>query len=214
VSSAHLRRPVTVPGRLAVVLGLYVAAALVPGLLTFARLRGGWSVGAALMAWAGAFLISLWLVPVAGSGWSVVGATLAGLVFVLTASESVHATTLELRGVTVYSTVIDVSSVESRASIAHVYKLADPAGHQIAGHLSETGDLLSGHRPVGDRVLVVADPDGLVDPETPGQLAGARLAWIANGVSFVVTAFMALWTARSGPGMKRRLDCGLLDGRG
>jgi hypothetical protein len=203
VGPAQLRRPVTVQGRFAVVLGLYVAAALVAGLLTFARLPGTWSVGLAVVAWAGAFGIGLWLVRVVGSGWSVVGGMFAGLVFVLTASGGVHATTLELRGVTVYSTVIDVSSAESRASITHVYKLADPEGHQIAGHLSETGDLLSGHRRVGDHVLVVADPDGLVDPETPGQIADARLVWIANGLSLVATAIMALRTARSGPGMKR-----------
>src|SRR5215469_12127753 len=119
----------TVQGRFAVVLGLYLAAALVAGLLTFARLPGSWSVGLVLMAWAGAFGTGLWLVRVVGSHWSVVGGMFAALVFVLTTSDGVHATTLEMRGVTVYSTVIDVSSTESKASITHIYKLADSEGN-------------------------------------------------------------------------------------
>jgi hypothetical protein len=188
----------TVQGRLAVVLGLYVAAALVAGLLAFSH-SGGWSVGVALMAWVAAFGIGLWLVRVVGSGWSVVGGLFAGLVFVVTAPSCVHAATLELRGARVDSAVLEVRSSVGKASIGHEYTLADPQGHRIAGHLSETGDLLSNNRRVGDHVLVVADPDGLVDPETPDQLADARLVWIANGVSLVVTVFMALRTARSAP---------------
>ena len=193
----------TVQGRFATVLGPYVAVALVVVLLVFARVPATWSVGISLMAWAVALLIGLRLVRVAGSGWSVIGGAVAGLVFVLTASSGVHATTLELRGVFVYSTVIEVGSSDSRASITCVYTLAGPDGRQIAGHLSESGDLLSSHRRVGDHLLVVADPDGLVDPETPGQVANARPVWIANVVSFVVTAFMAIWTAGSVPGVKQ-----------
>jgi hypothetical protein len=184
-----------------VVLGLYAVAASVAGLLTFARLPSLWSTGAAAVAWAGAFGTGLWLARPFANGWNVLGGMFAGFVFVLTTPSCVHAATLELRGVNVYSTVINVNSNESKAAKGYTYKLADPQGHEIAGHLLETGDLLSEPRRVGDHVLVVADPGGLVDPETPGQLSG-RLSWIANGLSLVGTVFMALWAARSGPGVK------------
>jgi hypothetical protein len=97
-----------------VVLGPYVAAALVAELLAFAGLPGTWSVGAALVAWDGAFLIGLLLVRVVGSGWSVLGGMLAGLVFVLSARRGARDNPRNARGVTVHSTVIDVSSSDSR----------------------------------------------------------------------------------------------------
>jgi hypothetical protein len=195
----HPRSPRTVYGRTATILGLYVAAALVAGLMAFTRLPGALPTFAVLLVGIGAIQARYWLTR--GRGWTLPRAAvilagvemLAGFVFVVTTFYGSNASVLALRGATVQATVIDTSTATARrGSTTHLYELAGPAGRPIPGRLSDSDAF---H--VGDQVVVLVDPDGLVDPETPRKVAAARAIWIATAVSFGVAALMALLTTRS-----------------
>jgi len=199
VVARGMRRPARVLDRWAVIVGFYVAAALVGGLLVFTGLPSDFCLSASVVLCIVAFWCGVLLVPTNGTVFGVIGGLIAAMALAYTLPTGVQTATLALRGSTIDSTVIDVKSMEGKSTwIIYRYKLADPDGHEITGRLTETGGFNDGRR-VGDHVLVVADPDGLVDPETPSQVAAARRHWIVCGISFLVTALMALWSARSVP---------------
>ena len=184
----------TIYGRVGAILGLHVAAAVVAGLVSFARLPGGLPLFVVIVAWLGALLTCTRLNL--GTFWSMLGVAITGAVFVFTAFYAVHSSALASRGVTVRATVVDVGR-PGRGE--YLYQLADPDGRPIQGGLFEMSDDYG----VSDQLVVVVDPAGLVRPETAGEVAAARPMWIANGVSFGVTALIALWAARSVPREER-----------
>jgi hypothetical protein len=183
------RRGRTISGRTGLILGLWVGAAIVAGLASFAHLPGILPEAVVILAWLGAFLLGQRLVE--GSGWGLIGGVLAAGTFVVATFYGVHASTLALGGATVTATVVDINTARAKSSTTYLYKLAGPDGHDIGGRLSEDFDLFD----VGDQVVVVADPAGLVDPELPGEVDAGRPIWITSGISFVVTGLMALWMA-------------------
>jgi hypothetical protein len=169
---------------------VYLAAGLAAGLVAFARLPGEIPTVAVAAVWIGAFLICRRLGQETVA--SVCVELVTGIVFVMTAFYTVHASTLAVRGVQVQATVTDISTARTRGSTTYSYRLAGPDGHPVkGGRLAEQSSGFD----VGDKVTVIADPDGLVAPEKPGEVATVRRWWIANGSSFAATVLAVLWAA-------------------
>src|SRR5689334_15940153 len=93
-----MRRPVRVRDRWAVIVGSYVAAALVGGLLVFTGLPSDLCATASTVLCIMASPVVVSLVPINGSVFGVIGGVLAALVFAFTLPSGIQTATLALRG--------------------------------------------------------------------------------------------------------------------
>ncbi|WP_186316190.1 hypothetical protein [Catellatospora sichuanensis] len=101
------------------------------------------------------------------------------------------------RGQRVEATVISLR--DAKGSSRHLYyTLADPSGRPIPGELgrwpgSSIGASGNPEGTVGQRVTVVRDPEGLVDPRLPEELTDAAGLWIIGpGVASVIAVLCVL----------------------
>ncbi|MEU4556419.1 hypothetical protein EV382_3788 [Micromonospora violae] len=119
------------------------------------------------------------------------------------AAGSLWAAVLTLRGERVVATVIDVrdGSEEGR----HLYyTLADQYDRRIPGELgmwpgSSIGASNNPEGTVGQRVVVVRDPEGLVDPRSPEEVATGPGNFALLPVVFVVLAVLCMLAGRPRP---------------
>ncbi|QGN49732.1 DUF3592 domain-containing protein [Micromonospora sp. WMMD558] len=133
-------------------------------------------MGLLVMAW----LVSAFLMFMAATGlWSAV---------------------LAHRGEKVDATVVALRDGGEKGR--HIYyTLADPGGRRIPGELgqwpgSSIGASDNPEGSVGQRVTVVQDPEGLVDPRLPEELTDSEGVWILGMVVFVVVAVLCMLAGR------------------
>jgi hypothetical protein len=193
VVAPRLHRPRTALAKAATILGVYAAAALGGGLIPFLALPGNMPFMAVAFVFVVALVVGQQLVQ--ASSWSALGGALAGFALMFTTFYGVPLGVLAWRGQTIQATVISVQTSRYKASTTYFYGLADARLRRLPGHLSEDSNYFA----VGEEVMVVTDPNGMIDPQTPGEVGAVRPIWIANAISFAVTALMALWIANSRP---------------
>jgi hypothetical protein len=116
------------------------------------------------------------------------------------AGQGLWSAVLAYRGERVEATVVAVR--DGRESGRHLYyALAGPDGRRISGELgqwpgSSIGAPANPEGTVGRLVTVVRDPDGLVDPRLPEELAGAGGAWILGPGTCATIAVLCLLAGR------------------
>ncbi|GAA1793301.1 hypothetical protein GCM10009682_13970 [Luedemannella flava] len=146
---------------------VYAVAMAVAGSMALTAAPFGWVAGAVAASWAVAFVaVSLAL------DWHVMSVLRVSLLVVsflatLSALFLVPDALLGVRGVEVSATIVAADETPAVDDGRLLFTLADPAGRTLAGRL-EAGDSLT----VGDRVTVVADPEGLVHPQLAGDVPG------------------------------------------
>jgi hypothetical protein len=132
-----------------------------------------------------------------GFGWLLV-AWLVSLVLMLAVVVGFWWTVLAYRGEQVEATVTAVR--DARGTSRHLYyTLADPDGHRIPGELGQwpaTAGSDNSEGRTGDRVTVVRDPEGLVDPRLPGELPGTWIIYVIGLVAYAAIAVLCILAGR------------------
>ncbi|GIE33819.1 hypothetical protein Ait01nite_068640 [Actinoplanes italicus] len=138
-------------------------------------------------------------------GWLLAACVLSA-VLMAAATAGLWATVLTQRGEQVAATVVSLR--DGTGKDQHRYSTLDgPDGRRIPGELkrrpgSEFDALDDPVGMVGERVTVVRDPEGLVDPRLPEELTDARSEWIiVASCSWVVIAVLCMLAGR--PGTRR-----------
>ncbi|PWU44965.1 hypothetical protein DLJ46_23250 [Micromonospora globispora] len=97
-------------------------------------------------------------------------------------------TVLALHGEPVVATVVDHNvthhTTRSGGYDVHCYRLQRTDGTPLFGDICRDWD---DEFAVGERLTVLADPSGLIAPETPDEVADARFWQISGLVSLVIT---------------------------
>jgi hypothetical protein len=139
--------------------------------------------------------------------WLLTAWILSG-VLMAAATTGLWATVLTWRGEQVEATVVALRDGAEKG--LHLYYTLDgPDGRRVPGELgrwpgSELGALDNPEGAVGQRVTVVRDAEGLVDPRLPEELSDARSEWIIVGsCSWLVTAVLCMLAGRPGAGRLR-----------
>ncbi|WCN80339.1 hypothetical protein [Micromonospora sp. LH3U1] len=116
------------------------------------------------------------------------------------AAEGLCSVVLAQRGERVVATVIAVRDGTEKGRHLY-YTLADPRDQRIPGELglwpgSSIGASGNPEGAVGQRVTVVRDPQGLVDPRLPEEVADNEGAFIIGPGVFVVVAVLCMLAGR------------------
>ncbi|MGC4750285.1 hypothetical protein ACLQ28_32150 [Micromonospora sp. DT201] len=125
--------------------------------------------------------------------------SLVSAFFMLAAAEGLWSTVLTHRGERVVATVVSLRDETGKVHQLH-YTLADQHNQRIPGELGRwpgnpTGASDKPEGAVGQRVTVVRDPQGLVDPRLPEELVESASGWPLWPSIFVVTAVLSTLAA-------------------
>jgi hypothetical protein len=120
------------------------------------------------------------------------------LVLMLAVAVGFWSTVLTHRGEQLEATVTAVR--DDRGTSRHLYyTLADPNGRRIPGELGQWPGVSAStgsEGQVGDRVTVVRDPEGLVDPRLPDELPGTWIMYVIGLVAYAAIAVLCLLAGR------------------
>ncbi|WP_432981812.1 hypothetical protein [Dactylosporangium sp. CA-233914] len=182
-----MHRPRTVATKSAVILGLYVLAALGAVALQFVRLPANVPMVLVVLLLVAAFVVGQQLVW--SNGWGQIATFLAAGVFVTCTAMATHSLTLSWHGDEVDAIVTDVNHGRN----GNHYTLEDSRHRSIAGQVTTFDD---DYR-VGDVVTVVVDRSDWVNPQTPYDVSTGRPVAIVALVGFVLTAAITIPGART-----------------
>jgi hypothetical protein len=125
---------------------------------------------------------------------------LVSALLMFVATEGLWSAVLTHRGERVEATVVALRDGTGKGR--HIYyTLADPDGRRLPGELgqwpgSSIGASGNPEGAAGQRLTVVRDPEGLVDPRLPEELTDAEGLWIVGLIVFVVTAVLCVLAGR------------------
>ncbi|RAO59982.1 hypothetical protein [Micromonospora saelicesensis] len=126
-------------------------------------------------------------------------ASLVSAFLMLAAAQGLWSAVLTHRGERVVATVISLRDETGKVHQLH-YTLADQHNQRIPGELGRwpgnpTGASDKPEGAVGQRVTVVRDPQGLVDPRLPEELVESESGWPLWPGIFAVTAVLSMLAA-------------------
>ncbi|MGW9196698.1 hypothetical protein [Micromonospora chersina] len=110
-------------------------------------------------------------------------AVVAFFLWTFAMTEAPRLTVLALWGDPVVARVVDDDVIHQYRSDMHCYSLQRGDGTPLFGSICRQEDDFA----VGERLTVLVDPSGLIAPETPDEVADARIFQILGLVSFVAT---------------------------
>ncbi|GGM44636.1 hypothetical protein ACFFX1_42820 [Dactylosporangium sucinum] len=193
-----LRRHGLVSRAGALFLGLFTASAALAVVTRVAGVATGHAVAVGAVLWVVTFILASVLLPSLGDryGLRFLGFLLAAALQ-FTVPAVLWSAVLAARGERTPATVVEVQ-VGPQQKVRHVYYgLVDESGRPIEGLLEQWPS--AGEGAVGDRVVVVRDPDGLVGPRLPGEVADARVFWAVVPVLYLALVVVCMFLGRPPP---------------
>ncbi|MGW5561382.1 hypothetical protein ACWER9_29695 [Micromonospora sp. NPDC003944] len=157
----------------------------------------------ATVLWCGALLVAGLVVSPPPRMITLSVAWLTSALLMYLATLGLWSAVLVHRGERVVATVTDVRDGSSRSRHLY-YTLADQHDRRIPGELgtwpgSSIGASDNQEGSVGQRVVVVRDPEGLVDPRLPEEAANAQGNLVLLPVVYVVLAVLCMLAGRPRP---------------
>ncbi|MGI5523317.1 hypothetical protein ACQEUX_20635 [Micromonospora sp. CA-259024] len=155
------------------------------------------------LLWCGALLVAGLVVSPPPRVIMLSVAWLISPLLMFVAAGGLWSTVLTLRGERVVATVIDVRDGNERGRHLY-YTLADQHDRRIPGELgmwpgSSIGASNNPEGSVGQRVIVMRDPEGLVDPRPPEEIATGQGTLILLPFVFLILAVFCMLAGRPLP---------------
>ncbi|MBB5477006.1 hypothetical protein [Micromonospora parathelypteridis] len=188
----------------AVYLAVFTVAGAIGALAGTTWVRADMVAVPATVLWCGALLVAGLAVSPPPRIILLSVAWLISPLLMFAATGGLWSTVLTQRGERVVATVIDVRDGNEKGRHLY-YTLADQHDRRIPGELgmwpgSSIGASNNPEGTVGQRVIVVRDPQGLVDPRLPEEIGTGQGTLILLPGVFVVLAVFCMLAGRQRPG--------------